>query len=93
MALVTLVYANIASLCAISWQLLKKRFTIIFPQIKRFENSFEKKFPDLKIVPSFWLKNPLFFPYFPDWKKSSKFSLISLIGRDPAMSLKFKMQR
>ena len=34
-------------------------------------------------------ENPLFFPDFPDWKKSSKFSLnslISLIGGNPAYS-------
>ena len=57
-ALVTLVYTNIASLSAISWQLPKKRF----------ENGFEKKFPDLKFFPWFWLKTPCF-------------SLISLTGK------------
>ena len=78
MALVTLVYANIA----ISWQLL--RFNSLkkhFPQIyrfKRFENSLEKKFPDLKFFPDFGWKTR-FFPDFPDWKKSSKFSLNSLL--------------
>ena len=79
----TLVYANIASLNAISWQLLKKGFTVlknIFPHIKWFENSLEKKFPDLKIFPPILAENTLFFPDFPDWKKSSKFSLNFLIG-------------
>ena len=73
--LVTLVYANIA----ISWQLL--RFNSLrkhFPQIyrfKRFENGLEKKFPDLKFFSLILAEKPLFFPDFPDWKKSSKFSL------------------
>ena len=65
MTLVTLVYANIA----ISWQLL--RFNSLkkhFPQIYRFKNGLEKKFPDLKFFPWFWLKNPCF-------------SLISLTGK------------
>ena len=76
----TLVYANIA----ISWQLL--RFNSLkkhFPQIyrfKRFENGLEKKFPDLKFFSLILAENPLFFPDFPDWKKSSKFSLNSLIS-------------
>ena len=64
----TLVYANIA----ISWQLLrfnslKKHFPQIY-RIKRFENGLEKKFPDLKFFPWFWLKTPCF-------------SLISLTGK------------
>ena len=37
---------------------------------------FENFFPDFG-----W--NPVFFPDFPDWKKSSKFSLNSLIGGNP----------
>ena len=89
-ALVTLVYANIA----ISWQLL--RFNSLkkhFPQIyrfKRFENGLEKKFPDLKFFSLILAEKPLFFPDFPDWKKSSKFSLnslISLIGGNPVLAL------
>ena len=92
--LVTLVYANIA----ISWQLLRfnslkkhfpQRFNSLkkhFPQIhrfKRFENGWGKKFPDLKFFSLILAENPLFFPDFPDWKKSSKFSLIFLIGGNP----------
>ena len=42
-----------------------------------------KKFPDLKFFPLILAENPLFFPDFPDWKKSSKISLISLIGGNP----------
>ena len=67
-ALVTLVYANIA----ISWQLL--RFNSLkkhFPQIyrfKRFENGLEKKFPDLKFFSLILAENPCF-------------SLISLTGK------------
>ena len=63
-----LVYATIA----ISWQLL--RFNSLkkhFPQIyrfKRFETGLEKKFPNLKFFPWFWLKSPCF-------------SLISLTGK------------
>ena len=73
-------------LTAISRQLLKKGFTVlknIIPQIKRFQNGFEKKFPDLKFFPWFWLKTP-FSPDFSDWKKSSKFSLI---GGNPARKM------
>ena len=55
---------------------LKKKFS----QIKRFESGFEKKFPDLKILSLILAENPLFFP---DWKKSLKFSLISLISGNP----------
>ena len=68
MALVILVYANIASLSAISWQLLKKSFYSLkkhFPQIKRFENGFEKKFPDLKFFFSDFGWKPPVFPSFP----------------------------
>ena len=89
-ALVTSVYANIASLSAISWQLL--RFNSLkkhFPQIfgyKRFENGLGKKFSDLKYFPLILAENPIFYPDFPDWKKSSKFSLNSLIGGNPAFS-------
>ena len=89
MALVTLVYANIA----ISWQLLRfnslRKLRLNFPQIyrfKRFENGLEKKFPDLKFFSLILAEKPLFFPDFPDWTKSSKFSLnslISLIGGNP----------
>ena len=86
MALVTLVYANIA----ISQQLL--RFNSLkkhFPQIyrsKRFENGLKKKFPDLKYFSLILAEKPLFFPDFPDWKKSSKISLNSLISGNPAFS-------
>ena len=81
-ALVTLVYANIA----ISWQLLrfnslKKHFLQIY-RFKRFENGLEKKFPDLKLF-SLILAENWFSLFFPDWKKSSNFSLISLIGGNP----------
>ena len=65
-AFVTLVYANIASLSAISWQLL--RFNSLkkhFPQIYRFKKIWKK-------VPWFWLKIPVW-PDFPNWKKSLKF--------------------
>ena len=84
----TLVYANIA----ISWQFLrlnslKKHFPQIY-RFKRFENGWEKKFPDLKFFPLILAKKPLFFPDFPDWKKSSKFSLISLIGGNPLTMMK-----
>ena len=84
----TLVYANIA----ISWQLLgfnslKKHFPQIY-RFKGFKNGLEKKFPDLKFFSLILAEKPLFFPDFPDWKKSSKFSLnslISLIGGNPAL--------
>ena len=71
-ALVTLVYANIASLSAISWQLLrfnslKKHFPQIFGFI-RFENGLGKKFPDLKFFSLILAGNPCF-------------SLISLTGK------------
>ena len=53
----------------------------------------KKKFPDLKFFPLILAEKPLFFPDFPDWKKSSKFSLnslISLIGGNPvSYSVKF----
>ena len=42
-----------------------------------FESGFEKSSLTLA-------ENPLFFPNFPDWKKSSKMFLISLIGWNPA---------
>ena len=82
----TLVYANIA----ISRQLL--RFNSLkkhFPQVYRFnwfENGLEKKFPDLKFFSLILAENPRFFPDFPDWKKSSKFSLNSLIGGNPVIA-------
>ena len=50
------------------------------------ENGLKKKFPDLKYFSLILADKPLFFPDFPDWKKSSKISLnslISLIGRNP----------
>ena len=69
-----------------SWKKVLQSKKNIFPQtkrIKRFENGFEKKVP--------WFEN--FFPdfgqkpaVFPDWKKSSKISLISLIGGNPDSS-------
>ena len=55
---------------------LKKHFPQTY-RFKRFENDFAKKFPDLKFVPLILAENPLLFPDFPDWIKSSKFSLIS----------------
>ena len=82
----TLVYANIA----ISWQLL--RFNSLkkhFPQIyrfRRFENGLGKKFPDLKFFSLILAEKTLFFPDFPDWKKSSEISLNSLIGGNPAQA-------
>ena len=74
-ALVTLVYANIASLSAISWQLLrfnslKKHFPQIFGFI-RFENGLGKKFPDLNFFPDFGWKPPVF-PWFPWLEKAFK---------------------
>ena len=36
----------------------------------------EKKFSDLKLFSLILAENPLIFPDFPDWKKSTKFSLI-----------------
>ena len=54
-----------------------------------------KKVPDLKFFSLILAENPLFFPDFPDWKKSSKFSLISLIGGNPARMAdrKIKMEK
>ena len=100
MALVTLVYANIASLSAISRQLLrfnslKKHFPQIFGFI-RFENGLGKKFTDLKFFSLILARNPLFFPDFPDWKKPSKFSLnslISLIGGNPEYQAVIQLSR
>ena len=43
----------------------------------------KKKFPDFKIFSLILAENPLFFPDFPYWEKSSKFSLNSLIGGNP----------
>ena len=63
---------------------LKKHFPQIY-RFKRFENGLEKKFPDLKFFSLILAENPLFFPDFPDWKKSSKFPLNSLIGGNPAL--------
>ena len=42
-----------------------------------------KKSSDLKFFSLILAENPRFFPDFPDWKKSSKFSLNSLIGGNP----------
>ena len=89
----TLVYANIASLSVISWQFLKERFYILkkhFTSDYKVWKWFWKKFPDLKIFSLILAENPLFFPDFPDWKKSSKFSLnslISLIGGNPVWDI------
>ena len=77
----TLVYANIA----ISWQLL--RFNSLkkhFPRVYRFK-WFGKNFPDLKFFSLILAEKLLFFPDFPDWKKSSKFSLNSLISGNPVI--------
>ena len=88
MALVTLVYVNIA----ISWQLLRfnslKNIFLRFIGLKGLKYGLEKKFPDLKFFSLILAEKPLFFPDFPDWKKSSKFSLnslISLIGGNPVI--------
>ena len=46
-----------------------------------------KKVPWFEIFPLILAENPPFFPNFPDWRKSSKFSpnsLISLIDGNPA---------
>ena len=43
-----------------------------------------KKVPWSEFFSLILAEKPLFFPDFPDWKKSSKFSLISLIGGNPA---------
>ena len=83
MTLITLFYANIASKCNFLTAPEKKvlqSLKNIFPQIKRLENGFEKKFPDLKFFSLILAQNPLFSPDFSDWKKSSK---ISLIGGNP----------
>ena len=58
----------------------------------------EKKFPDLKFFSLILAENHLLFPDFPDWKDSSKFSLISLnslIGGNPdqAKILKFELKK
>ena len=52
---------------------------------------FLKKFPDFKIFSLILAENPLFSPDFPDWKKSSKFSLNSLIGGNPDLGKLFHM--
>ena len=60
---------------------------IFFLHIKRLKMVLKKKFPDFKIFPLILAEKPLLFPDFPDWKKSSKFSLnslIFLIGGSPA---------
>ena len=43
----------------------------------------KKTFPDFNIFSLIMAENPLFFHNFPDWKKSSIISLISLIGGNP----------
>ena len=58
----------------------KKRF---FLRLKCVENGFEKSSLIWNFFPWYWLKNPQFFPDFPDWKKFSKFSLI---GGNPEQS-------
>ena len=82
MALVTLVYANIA----ISWQILSfKSLKKHFPQIyrsKKFENVLEKS--SLILAET---------PVFSDWKKSSKISLISLIGGNLVLWMKLQAVR
>ena len=45
--------------------------------------AWKKKFPNLNFFPLILAENPKFFPEFPDQKKSSKFSLISLIDGNP----------
>ena len=77
---------------AISWQLLKKRFyslkKIFFLRLKGLEMVLKKSSLIWKFFHWFGLNPPpLFFPDFPDWKKSSKFSLISLIARNPGYSV------
>ena len=50
-----------------SWKKVLQSEKNIFPQIKRFENGFEKS----SLIWKFSLilaENPLFFPDFPDWK-------------------------
>ena len=42
-----------------------------------------EKFPDLKFFSLILAEKTLFFPDFPDWKKSSEISLNSLIGGNP----------
>ena len=90
----TLVFANIASLSVIFWQFLKERFYILkkhFTSDYKVWKWFWKKFPDLKFFSLILAENPLFFPDFPDWKKSSKISLnslISLIGKNPDLGSK-----
>ena len=64
-----------------------KNISLRFIGLKGFENGLGKKFPDLKYFSLILAENLLFVPDFPDWKKSLKFSLISLntlIGGNPA---------
>ena len=46
-----------------------------------------ENFPDLKTFSLILAENPRFSPDFHDWKKFSKFSLISLIGGNPVSPL------
>ena len=46
---------------------------MFFSHIKRLKMVLKKKFPDFKFFSLILAENPLFFPDFPDWKKSSKF--------------------
>ena len=62
---------------------LKKHFPQIY-RFKRFENSLEKSSLIWNFFPDFGWKTPVF----PDWKKSSKFSLNSLIDGNPGLVVK-----
>ena len=76
----TLVYANTASLSAISWELL--RFNSLKNILLRFIGlkGLKKKFPDLNFFFLIWLKTP--FPLISLTGKSSK---NSLIGGNPVI--------
>ena len=71
MALVTLVYANIA----ISWQLLRfnslKNIFLRFIGLKGLKMVWKKKFPDLKFFPLILAEKPVF-PWFPWLEKIFK---------------------
>ena len=67
-----------------SWGLtVLKNIFLRFIGLKGLKMVWKKSSLIWNFFPWFWLKNP-FFPDFPDWKKSSKFSLNSLIGGNPA---------
>ena len=60
-----------------------KNIFLRFIGLKRLKMVWKKKFLYLNFFSLILAQNPLFLPDFPVWKKSSKFSLISLIGGNP----------